>query len=361
MITTQGKIRISVATLLISVCLPFLSAQEKIGKEVHETYPVEKSTSLAIENKYGNVDIQNWDKNSIDVKVQVKLYDVNESKAKELLSMIDIKHSVEGDIIVFKTEFDESFSKSLMRINNGDRKFEVNYIVNMPHTVPVNISNKYGSVFIDRLSSASTIAVKYGKLKANNISSINKEPMTSVILGYSEGSIEESSWLKVDIKYSKLEIEESKALIVLSKYSKIYITRGSSLVAESKYDTYEVGTLANIVADAQYGHFRFKSIGKKLQLETKYTDVKVGYIPASFEHIKITNSYGGYSIGIEEGASYMLKGLAKYGSISYPDDSRVNRFQETNELKVEGRVGSNAETSAKVFIETKYGSVKLKR
>lgn len=361
MIRKQGIFRISVATLIFSLCLPFLSAQEKIGKEVHESYDINSKTSLSIQNKYGNIDIQNWDKKNIDVKVQIKLYDVSDKKAEELLEMIEIKHYKEGDKIVFETEFDDSFSKSLMRINNGDKKFEVNYIVNMPHFIPVDLLNKYGNVFIDRVSSASKIAVMYGKLKANNISSVNKEPMTEVILGYSEGNIEESSWLKVNIKYSKLKIEESKALIVLSKYSKIYIDRGSSLVSESKYDTYEVGTLANIFAESEYSNFKFKSIGKKIHLETKYTDVKVGYMPASFEQIKIVNRYGGYSIGIEDGASYLIKGIAKYGSIVYPDDARVNRFQETTELKVEGRIGSNEEATAKVYIDTKYGTVKLSR
>lgn len=360
MITKKGKYRISVTIIALSFCLPFVFAQEKIGKEIQESYPVSDQTTLAIENKYGNIDIQNWNKKYVDVNVQILLEEVSEKRARELMDMITISYGTEGDKIYFKTEFDENFSKNLMRINNGDKKFEVNYIVNMPHTVPVDILNKYGNVFVDRISAPSKIAVKYGKLKANNISSVNKEPMTEVILGYSEGTIEESSWLKVNIKYSKLEIEESKALIVLSKYSKLFLERGSSLVTESKYDTYVIGTLANFVGESAYSNYKFKSIGKKLRLETKYTDVKVGYMPASFESVKITNRYGSYYLGIEEGASYMIKGLAKYGGIHYPDNARVNRFQESNELKVEGRIGSNEEATAKVYIDTKYGTVKLK-
>ncbi len=360
MITRQGIFRISVATIIISFNLSFISAQEEIGKEVHETYEVKSGTSLSIDNKYGNIDVQNWDKKNIDVKVQVKLFDVDESKASELLKMIDIKYYTEGDKIIFKTEYDESFSKSLMRINNGDKKFEVNYIVNMPHTVPVDILNRYGNVFIDRISSASKFTVKYGKLKANNISSLSKEPITEVYLAYSEGNIEECGWLKINIKYSKLKIDESKALIVLSKYSKIYINRGSSVVSESKYDTYEIGTIANLVGEAGYSNFKIKSTGKKLKLDTKYTDVIVGYMPASFEIVKIINLYGGYKIGIEDGASYLLKGIGKYGSIIYPENSRVNRFQESTEIKVEGKVGEDSEPKSKVYIDTKYGTVNLK-
>ncbi len=352
-------IRICVTILLSIFIFTFASSQERIGKELNETVDLSPQTKLFIENKYGNIDIRNWDKKTIDVSVKVILYDIDDKEAEELLKMINIDYKKEGDNLFFETKYDESFSNSLTRINNRDKKFEVNYIVNMPHHVPVNLKNRYGNIFVGHISSVSTIEINYGKFKANNISSSGKEPMTKIVLGYSDGSIEKSNWMKVIMKYSKLNIDESKALIVQSKYSKVFLERGSSLVVESKYDTYEIGVLANFVAEAAYCNYKFKSIGKKLQLETKYTDVKIGYVPASFEQIKITNSYGSYKIGIEDGASYHLKGASKYGNIIYPENSKVNRFQKPTALNVNGIVGKQPQTKSRVIIETKYGTVKL--
>jgi hypothetical protein len=355
---TNIFMRISVIVSSFLLLFPLINAQERIGKEIHEVFNVTSETRLSLENKYGNVDIQNWDKKTIDVVVQIKLFDVSDKKAEEILKVIKITNCSEGNNVCFRTEFDDSFNQGF-NLNDGDKKFEVNYIVNMPHSVPVNLQNKYGNVFINKLTAASVIDVKYGKLKANNIASVDKDPLTEINLGYSEGTIETCSWLKVNIKYSKISIVESKALIFVSKYSKIFVERGSSIVVESKYDTYEVGTIANFVAEAEYGNFKFKSIGKKLHVETSYSEVKVDYMPQTFELIKIINRYGSYSIGIEDNASYKIEGLAKYGNISYPSNSRVNRFQETTELRVEGVIGSNANTTSKVEIDTKYGSIKL--
>lgn len=353
--------RISIASILVSfIFTSLLFSQEKVGKELQESYKVSNSSQLNIINRYGDIDIKNWSKSTIDVKVQVTYSGITDDKAKELMDMIKIEKRTEGGQIFFETKLDDNFGQKLGRMNNGNKEFNINYTVNMPHSVPVDLSNKYGNIFIDKISAASKIAVKYGKLKANDISSVNKSPMTEVILGYSDGTIEVCSWLKLTMKYSKIQIEESKALVILSKYSKVFVERGSSIVTESKYDTYEIGSIANFVTEAGYSNFKFNSIGKKLHTETKYTDVKVGYIPASFEEIRITNAYGSYNLGVEEGASYKLKGVAKYGDISYPDNGKVNRFQETTSLEVEGRVGSNADTNAKVVIETKYGSIKLK-
>ncbi len=354
-----SKFRMSVTFTLSFLMTAFLFSQEKIAKEIHETYPLNNQSSLTIQNKYGKIDLMNWDKNSVDVKVQIVLNDVNDEQAEEILNAIQIEYGTEGNSIYFKTVYDEKLSKNIFRFNDGGKKFEVNYIVQMPHSLLVDIKNKYGDVFIEKLSSASQIDVKYGNLKANNISSESKDPMAVIYLSYSEANIETCSWLKVNSKYSKCRINSSKALIIVSKYSKFHIERGSSIVTESKYDEYDVGDIANFVTDASYGNFKFNSIGKKLQMETNYTDVKVGYVPASFEMIKVSNRYGSYKVGIENGSSYQLKGYAKYGDIKYPDNSRVSRFQETTELSLEGFVGSNEKAQAKVIVDTKYGSIDL--
>ena len=229
----------------------------------------------------------------------------------------------------------------------------------LPDYVKVDVTNKYGDLFVSKLSSPSSIEVKYGTLKINQIIAENKDNMALVELAYSKGTIENCEWLKVFTKYSQLSIQKSKALIIISKYSKLNIEQGSTLICESKYDDYHAGTFANFVAEAQYSNFKFDKISKKIDLETKYTDVKVYAVPAGFESIDIENSYGSIKIAIDPSASYELKGYAKYTKINYPDNSRVNRFQESNELTVEGTVGNQKGKIGTVTIETKYGGVNL--
>ncbi|QQS51290.1 MAG: hypothetical protein IPM71_00785 [Bacteroidota bacterium] len=334
-------------------------AQEKVGKEVHETFSVNEQTRLTINNKYGSIDVKNWDQKTVDVRVKLIFTDVSDKRAQELSKLILIENHSQGNDISFETVFDANFGESISQLSDAGKQFKIVYTINMPHTVPANLSNKYGSIFVDKLSRASVIDLKYGSLKVNDISSIEKSPMSEVNMAYSDGTIETSSWLKINMKYSKLNIQESKALIILSKYSKVFIDRGSSVISEARYDTYEVGTVANMVTNAEYSNFKFQSIGKKLNTETKYTDVKIAFMPAGFEEIKIINRYGSYSVGLEDGASYKLNGLANYGNIIISDNARVNRFNESNELRLEGKVGSNQNSTAQVTIDTKYGTVKL--
>jgi hypothetical protein len=223
----------------------------------------------------------------------------------------------------------------------------------------VNIENKYGDLFINELASTSVIAVKYGNLKINKLRGKNKDEMVEVDMGYSNGTIESCEWLRVISKYSKLNIGNSKALIILSKYSKMNIETGTSIVSESKYDTYTIGKLANFVAEAQYSNYKFDEISNRIKLETKYTDVRVESVPAGFESIEIENGYGSMKFGIASNASYRLYGHAKYAKISFPETNRINRFQENNEQRVEGLIGTDSKNAGSVKIETSYGSIAL--
>lgn len=325
-------------------------------KEYKESYETNNNTTLLIDNKYGSVDINNWNENRVSIEVIVKVRANNKERADELFNKIDITIVKDGNNISGITDFTQDFGSML---NNRNDLFEIKYTVNMPTAIPLTLYNKYGNVFINELTSTSTIDIKYGNLKANKITHNDKQPFTQVILGYSNASIGTCTWIKFDVKYSNVDITESKALIFLSKYSKVNIEKGTSVVTEAKYDTYRLGRISNIVANAGYSNFKAQQISNKIQMETKYTDMDVSSVPSNFEEIKITSSYGNYKILIQSDASYKIDGYAKYAKISIPESSNVNRFNENNEFKVNGLVGENSATKSKVTVSSNYGGVKF--
>jgi hypothetical protein len=296
----------------------------------------------------------------LSIQAVIKADVRDQQKAEDLFRKIQINISQEGDLIKAVTDIEEDFGRYFKGFNSDNGGLEINYKISMPATVPVNLSNKYGNVFIDELTATSTIDVKYGNLTANKILHDSKEPLTKVYLSYSHGTVQETRWIELDIKYSKISITQSKALAVLSKYSKVFVTNASSIVSESKYDTYEIGRLNNFITTAAYGHFAIKELTGKLQVDSKYTDVIVDQIPATFEGIKVTNSYGTCKFGIDPAASYKLYAYTKYCNITYPENNaRVNRFNENNEMKVDGVVGNAQNAKADVNVTSHYGNIRL--
>ena len=332
------------------------AAGEEFSKNLHKEYDADANTLLIIQNKFGNVDINNWDKNKVSITVDHK----NEEKAKELIDYINIKFKQSGNTIEAITEIDDKFSKwNTFSFGDDNKDFSIDYKVNIPKNIKLDLSNKYGSVFINEIAGHSKISVKYGNLKVNKISRENVKPLSEVYLAYSKGTIDECVWLNATLKYSKLEIEECKALIAVTKYSKLFVEKGSSIVCESKYDEYRIGNITNFVTTSAYTDFEFNEISKKLDFDNRYGSISVDYVPEDFEKIDIENEYGNVDIRISPEASYNLKGYAKYADIDYPETNRISRIKENTSLQVEGLVGTDSNTKSVVNIETKYGSVDL--
>jgi len=327
-------------------------------KEYHEEFPANENSVLTLHNKYGNIDIQNWDNQKIKIDVIVTVEHSNADKAKKMLSYIDVNFSSSGNSVQALTQIDDKFSRS-GSWNNGD-DFEINYTVLMPKNISLDLYNKYGNVNIDEVAGHANIELKYGNLTANKLSRGNEKPLNTVSLGYANGSsITECNWLKANIKYSSLEIEKVKALVGYTSYMKLKIEEASSVVIEGKYDGYRFGKLSNLVINARYSNLYVDELSKKLEADTKYTNVSIGYMPASFEGINVNTKYGTYKIGLDDSASYRLDGDAGYGKINYHDTGKVSRIQENTSMKVYGTVGSNSNPTADVIIFTRYGSVKL--
>ena len=334
------------------------AANDKFSKILKEEFNATGSTELSLNNKFGDIEVNNWDKDLISIEVEISV-DVNdEDKANRILSYVDVNFFENGNTVSAETVFDSKLEKGSWGNNNYD--LDIQYRVHIPEYISLSVENKYGDTFINNLSGKLYCDIKYGKIKINQLSRGDDKPLNEVNIAYGNGYFEKVGWLKANIKYSTFEIEEGKALILISKYSKFYLEEASSLVAESKYDVYEIGGLNNFVVSAGYSNYKIEEITKTFQAESKYTHVKVENIPPGFEKISIENAYGGYKIGIDENSSYIIDGEADYSKIYYPDNnSNVNRIIENNEMNVSGLVGNDSNTKSVVDVETRYGNVKL--
>lgn len=358
---TRFKTLLLLVVFGIAITTSLQAQKDKVEKKYHKEYSVTANTHLLLKNKYGDINVRNWDKNQVTVDVVITVKHRDRERAEKLLSFLNVEFSQEGDEIKAITYISDKFIKTSWSLFGPESKeFSIDYTVNMPVDMDIELSNKYGDTFINELSGHVNIAVKYGYLKANKILRGDTKPYNEIAIGYGKAEIAEANWLKLDLSYSKVEFETSKALMVMSKYSKLYINDSRSIVAESKYDTYRIGEVDNFIFSGAYGTLRFDQVNKTLKLDMKYTGCSVNYIPSGFEKIIIENRYGGIKLGIDSNASYKIDGYAEYAKIHIPSGSKlIQRIQVNTKLTIIGLVGTDPNTSSVVKINTKYGSVRL--
>ncbi len=345
----KNKGVICIALILFTI-IAGVHAREPYTKKYHKEYEAGRNTEVVLNNKFGSINITEWDQEKVKIDVTVTVEAHNENHAEDIFEDIHIMFEHAGDFIKAETDITSNF-------RNTD--FSIDYEVKMPAYIDVSLSNKYGDVFINKLTGKSEIAVKYGTLRANNLVN-EKGGINSVYLGYSKNSrIGSVNRMELDIAYSRLEIEEAEVLNIESKYSKFEIGDTERLILESKYDTYDIGDIDELSVETKYSNYDIESVSSALDIDSKYTDIDIFRTKKDFKSIRIDNSYGKIHVNIEPGASYEIQAETEYCGIDYPNGPHVSSEKRSHETRVWGVVGNIRNPKSSVKVYSKYGGIRL--
>lgn len=360
--TSEFK-KLAVILLIAVAHVALATAGQEAVKKYEKLFPLTEKASLEIENRYGSVDVRNWERDEISVEVIVKVTHADRETAERQLSYITINFSQRENAVKAVTEIDQRISRLGSRwfsSDDGGQSISIDYTVYAPKESDLRITHRYGDIFINEATGHTFIDLRYGNLQANRIIRDNTRPLSEINLAYStKATVTNAEWLQVNMRYSDLEVERCRALVVTSSYSKLKVERASSIVAESRYGEFNLGNITNFVAESAYTNFTIKRISSILDVESRYGNVRVENVPAGFSKVRFVGNYGNMRAGIDPDASYRIESTASYGSVNIPSGAKVNRISRGTQTTLSGIVGDNAQPSATVDITTRYGNVNL--
>lgn len=340
--------------------VPFTLRGEEVSKELHKEYKADANTTLDINNRYGDVVIESWDKDQVVIDVRISVTLPNKEKAQKLLDYLDVQFSEAPNLLIAKTVIDNKFSFTGW---GGDtRKFSINYNIKMPAATALTLVNKYGDTDIDELHNLVNLDIRYGDLTAGKLTRGNIKPFSSLNIAYGKGTIDKAGWLDLTLRYvGSFSIEESQALLLDSKYSKIDLGETSSMVGESKYDNIKITKINNLVLNNGYCDVSVGELTKKLTYTGSYGSFEIDNIPAGFEALDTDTRYIGVKLGIDESANYKLDAKLSYGGLKFDEDKFKNqkRIIESRSSIISGTMGDEQSPASIVNITSAYGSVRL--
>ena len=293
--------------LLVFALAPFMS-MAKTGDNVEKKRTITKSYTvgpddrLSIENSFGNIVVTTWDKNEIQVDIEIGVHATSDERAQRMMDQINVTYHQNGKEIGFKTEIG-NMGKGKDNGGEDNRKFYVDYKVSMPSRNPLRIENSFGKINIPdfngtasltskfgelttgKIPNAKTIHVEFGKAeigRLNNADVVLKFNSKSTIAGISGNS-------KVDVQFcSQVSIFVDKTIGDLSlfqSYSTIDLKVPDDLSAQ--FDVY-----------TNFGSFKNKTgfhISKENEDESsgpKFDNNYSGKAGSGSSKIKIKSSFG---------------------------------------------------------------------
>lgn len=336
------KFNILVAmVLLISLNV----AGSRISKRIYKNYPVNAVHKLDLNNKYGNIYIENNRTDSVIVSADIWV-EGNSDRAQHLLNSINVTVNLNGSTVVAVTNIDNMF--------NGNNEFSIDYHISVPADRELAVVQKYGSVNMKDLTAKGTFEIKYGALNGQKLLS----PHLSLDIAYSKVNIEAIKDLSLVLHYSKLKLEKGNNLKMETRYSGINIGECNQIDADSKYDNFSIKNINTLIINTMYSGITIDKLNTKLNLINGYGGVSIRLIPAGFESITIDNKYAGMKLGIAADAAYQLNGKVRYCNINHPD-GKLNKIRENTSYEVNGTIGNSENPKSTVRIDSSYGNVNL--
>lgn len=325
------------------------SAYDESSKVIKKEYTVNPDARVLLDNKFGQIHINNWDKNMVSIEIRITVGASSPEKAQKLLDLVTIVSEGTPSNVQIRTMLSKDFS--------DNKKLSVDYTVNMPSTIMLNLTNKFGDVFLNELSGKGNFNISYGNIEINKL--MNSDNVININFG--KGDIHYITGAMVSLKYSDLQVEYAGSLYVDSKFSNLEGIKIISLSLGFEGGKLDLDNSSVITGKSKFTDLSISHLDKKIDLDIQYGNCDVDQISADFTLVSIRNKYGHVSVNIPSGTSYSLDADLKFCDLDFPDDQAAftQKISTNTSKSFRGTVGKNPNPEAKVIIRSEFGNVSL--
>lgn len=328
------------------------------SKTIQKSFTVNKEAIVSLKNKYGNLNITTWNKNTVEIKVKITVKGNDLDDVSDKLENITVNFDAGSNFVNAATKITSKKSSWSWWGKSNNLNYKIDYIVKMPETNQVNLNNKYGNIYLDKLSGKSAINCDYGKIDIgelkNDANYINLDYCTTSTIGFAKNAA-------INIDYSKLYVEKSENIKVNADYSTFNGGEIKNIDFNTDYGSIRINNAENVDGNGDYTDMKFGKITKNLTINTDYGSISIDELVAGFENVVISASYAGVKIGAHKNTNFNFDINLQYGSFK-KDDNLVDVFKsevKSTKKKYQGVFGKGKTTSSNVIIKSNYGSVTI--
>lgn len=349
---------------------------------------------IVLANQYGSLQIRTWDKKEVKAEVSIRAYASSEEEAQKLLDGVSIDAGKQGDQIVFKTRMDQPGGNWGSGSRNGKRwrrEIKVDYIVYMPLTNDLSLSQNYGNVSMQDLNGTLYAKVQYGNFSAVNLRNANNyisvqygktdlQQVNKAVIKHQYGSgltIGTVGSVDLDAQYAPVRINTVKDRALIKQQYGSGLTIGSTAQLDldiqyasatvntisgiarikQQYSSLNLGTVGQLDLDAQYTSATIGNLKGNATIDMEYNKLAIGTVGSQCKSLNIDGDYLNINIGFVSGYNADLEVNTNYASFRYGDDMTVRLIGDKNSSSkvYKGKIGNGGPGLVKV--KSNYGAV----
>ncbi len=338
----------------VSVLLVFFTAQlfgADVSKQIAKTFALKANTEVSIDNKFGNIIINRWDKTTLELKVNITVNSKTESSAQALLDDIEIKitDNISAGKLGIATITNEN--------KNEKSSFSINYEINMPGTVPMKLANSFGNIVMGSHSGTLDVTVKFGQFIAEDLAKAN----IAVEFSNAKCEIETINSGTVDLRFGKMMIGEAGNVKISSQHSDMDIGTGLNIQLDGRHGNINIEKAKILKGTLEFAGLKIGKLEESIIINSKHGNgLALDEVASSFKEITLESQFSPVDIALQEGTQAKLYFTLEFGNLKANGEginfSKVIKEQSTSQY--EGYIGKSSAASL-VKINSKYGNIRF--
>ncbi len=289
--------------LVFIISTQALSAQTyERSKKMVKTYRLENiATEVQVINKYGNIMVIPWNKDSVRFEIDITVKGGDESKMNKAFEMIDFSFKNTPYYVVAQSNLSKegSFWTDIVDIAQTifDSKINtsVDYKVYMPARNPVILENKFGDVYFSDHHGKVNVSLSNGAFKAHVFTG---EAVLNINFG--KASIHSVDKATIDITYSTMRLEQGDYLNLTSRSSEFRLNNIEKLKLQSKRDDFFIRNIKTLTGESYFTDYEIVNLTDYMSLETNYGSCDLNLSSPSISRINMISSYSDYTLRVNE-------------------------------------------------------------
>ncbi|MDZ7606204.1 MAG: hypothetical protein U5K79_11605 [Cyclobacteriaceae bacterium] len=322
-----------------------------VSKQIAKAFALKANTAVSIDNKFGNIIINRWEKTTLELKVTLTVSGKSESSAQEVLNDINIKitdniSSGKLDIVTVTKEN-----------KNEKSSFSINYEINMPGNVPMKLVNSFGNIVMGSHSGPLDVTVKFGQLIAEDLANAN----IAVEFSNAKCEIETVTSGTIDLRFGKLMIGEVGNVKISSQHSDINIGDAQNITLDGRHGNIDIEKVKILRGTLEFAGLKIGKLEESIVIDSKHGNgLALSEVASSFREIALDSQFSPVDIALQAGTQAKLYFNLEFGNLKANGEginfSKVIKEQTTSQY--EGFLGKST-ASGLVRINSKYGNIRF--
>lgn len=362
----MNKLKI-VLLILLAALLSSQATQAQFTetKEIKKEFSVLPDTRIEITNKYGKIELNTWEKDSVIIEVRIKVEEKKLSKLEKAIDAIEFDFTKSDHFLIAKTKVGQnksSLGKELVKFKEtvlqSDANIQIDYTVWLPANNELKVENKFGDIFIGDYNGEVDLNLSNGNLKSHNF--YGKLNLT---LSFADATINTIASATMDCNFSEVYIKKAESLRTTSKSTKFEILEINELDASSRRDNFRIKLIDLLDAQGSFSNFRISELTDRLELRADYGDLDIDNTSSDFSLIFIESKSTDINLYFNEKSQFDFEITTTKTELDLCREMTVEEEKSLDEkektIKLIGKFGEKGENKTKLNIKATSGEINI--